>query len=208
MKTKILLAVILAGVCAVSAPAAGTGSAGKTPAFSEVREQVDAVSKEILEVEALYWAWRVKFLRDVSYDQLQENSKRWIGKPETKALLFSKMREILDSGSARALTAAEKTKYDEGKDRIRALLSPGRADKKLIAQLSLDYCIDLKARYWARRVQGGEKEILQLRKNWSMLPEVKGKYFSAMDEKLKQENAPLSKEELYEMDACTTKMSR
>lgn len=207
MKT-ILLTVLLAGVCAVAAPAAETGSAAKAPAFSEAREQVDAISKEILEVEALYWAWRVKYLGDVSYDELREKSKRWIGKPETKARLFARMKEILDGGSARALTAPEKKKYDEGKEQIRDLLAPGRKDLKLAARLSVDYCIDLDARYWARRVQQGEKEILQLRRKWTIKPEIKQRYFSAMDEKLKQENAPLSKEEIYKMEACSNNMHR
>ncbi|HCC46970.1 MAG TPA: hypothetical protein DEQ38_02450 [Elusimicrobia bacterium] len=208
MKIKILLAVLLAGVCAVAAPAAETKNAGKTPAFSEAREQVDAVSKEILEVEALYWAWRVKYLGDVSYDELREKSRRWIGKPGTKAQLFARMKEILDGGSARALTAAEMRKYDEGKEKIRDLLAPGRKDLKLAAQLSLDYCMDLDARYWARRVQQGEKEILQLRRKWAIRPEIKQRYFSLMDEKLGQENAPLSKEEIYKMEACSNNLHR
>ncbi|MDO8805534.1 MAG: hypothetical protein Q7R35_14035 [Elusimicrobiota bacterium] len=220
MKTKILLAVFVtmtaAAAFAAERPAAGAASVKTSAAqpekpgeagLSSVMDLMDAIDKENLDIEANYWAWRVTEVKDTTYEELLGYSKKWIMKPGTRDRLMAGIRKILDSGSARALTAAEMNKFDESKQKVRALLAPGSQDKKLISELSLDYCIELKARYWAKRVQDGEKEILERMPKWGLNSDAKKKLIAAVGEKLKQENAKLSREELYKLDACTEKMN-
>lgn len=219
MKTKILLAVMLAvsGVAGAAAggPASGAGlrsaDAGqqektKKTGLGAVLEQIDPIDREIMEEEANYWAWRVSVMKDTSYEELRTLSKRWIMKPDTRDILFSKIKRIVDLGRVRPLTAAEKDKMEGGKARIRALLAPGSQDKKLIADLSVDYCIELDSRYWAKRVQDGEKDILEKMHHWSFSPDVKARLIAGIEAKMKLENEPLNKEELYKLDACTEKL--
>jgi hypothetical protein len=97
----------------------------KTPQQLRVkagREEIDVISRRIMDVEARYWAWRISVVKDINYEDLSGKSKNWIGKTETKKELFRKIKELLDSGEARALTAEEKARYDDGKARIRAIL--------------------------------------------------------------------------------------
>ena len=219
MKTKILLAVFVTMASAAAFAAEGPvpvlvpekaqaaqPEKNRKPGLSGVIDRIDAIDRENLDIEANYWAWRVSEVRDTTYEGLLGYSKKWIMKPETKDRLMAGIRKILDGGGVRALTPAEMDRLDESKQKVRALLAPGGQDKQLISGLSMDYCLELKARYWARRVQDGEKEILEFMPRWGLNPDVKKKLIAAVGEKLKQENAKLSGEELYNLDACTEKM--
>lgn len=86
------------------------------------REAIDVISREIMDVEARYWAWRITVVGDTDYSGLSAKSENWIGKTETRKELFRKIKGLLDSGEARALTAEEKARYDDGKARIKAIL--------------------------------------------------------------------------------------
>lgn len=97
----------------------------KTPQQLKVkadREAIDVIDREIMDVEARYWAWRIAVVKDTDYNDLAAKSERWIGKTETKKELFKKIQGLLDAGDARPLTDGEKTRYDDGKARIRAIL--------------------------------------------------------------------------------------
>jgi len=89
------------------------------------REEIDVISREIMDVEARYWAWRIGIIKDTNYNDLSAKSQNWIGKTETKKELFRQIKELLDAGEARVLTAGEKARYDAGKARIRAVLKAG-----------------------------------------------------------------------------------
>ncbi|HCC48273.1 MAG TPA: hypothetical protein DEQ38_09210 [Elusimicrobia bacterium] len=89
------------------------------------REAVDVVSREIMDVEARYWAWRIAVVRDTDYSDLSAKSEKWIGKTETKKELFRKIQGLLDAGDTRPLTAEEKARHDDGKARIRAIYKVG-----------------------------------------------------------------------------------
>ena len=121
---------------------------------------------------------------------------------------MEKIKKTLDSGKVRELNAGEMDRLDAGTEKIRAILSPGSQDADLIRGLSLDYCIRLKSRYWARRIQNGEPEVLKLMKNWVFPDDVKKKLIKGTEERLKLENQKLSEDELYKSDACTEKMEQ
>ena len=216
MKKILLAAALIAvtagiGFCggkAAGAPKAGGTAAARAGQASQL-DQVDAVDKRILDLDAMYWAWRVAQVKDVTYEGLEKLSERWVMKPATRQELFKKMKALLDGGKARPLDAGEKARYDAAKAEIRGILAPGSKDKALAKTLSDDYCVELDARYWAGRIQGGEKEILQLRENWAIDPGLKEKLFARMDENLKKEkNAPLTKDEEYKLDACNIRFQR
>jgi hypothetical protein len=179
----------------------------RAASLQEALDKIDPIQRDVLDIEARYWAWDIQNLKRVTYAELSSKSKRWIIKPETRKLLFAKIAENLDAGSVKSLTLEEREKYDESRKQIRLILSPGKGDTKLINSLSLEYCIDLDARYWARRIQDGEKEILDNAKNtWPLTREMRRKIVTAIEAKLKAENALLTKEELYKHDACNVKI--
>ena len=205
----VMLAAAGAAFCAGSegkaaVPAKPTAAALKTGPGTE-KDQVDAIDREMLDIEAMQWAWRVADVKDTSYEKLEKLSERWIIKPDTRKELFKKIKLLLDGKKARPLTSQEKAKFDESKERIRGILAPGMKDKELIKTLTEDYCLNLEARYWAGRVQAGQKEILEFREHWGLKADYKKKLFSKMDEAMKHENTPLTKEEAYKMDGCTAK---
>ncbi|OGS10461.1 MAG: hypothetical protein A2234_00720 [Elusimicrobia bacterium RIFOXYA2_FULL_58_8] len=220
MKTKITLALWLAVTPAVTiAAGAEAGQADparftarqsekalKTP-LAEVLGQIDAIDRETMDIQALYWAWDVKNTGRLTYGELNNNSRKWIMKPETRTLLMNKVKALLDNGKVRGLTPEEMNLFNAGRRRVAGLLAPGKLDTKLIAELSDGYCIDLQSRYWAKRVQDGEKEILELSKKWPLKKELKDKLRAAISEKLPLENANLTREELYKLDACIEKFA-
>lgn len=176
------------------------------PSVAELVEPVDAVDRETLDLQAAYWAWRISGEKDVTYAELVGYAPGWIMKDETRAELLAKVKKILDSGEARPLTADELKRHEESRTKVRAVLAPGSQDKKTIAALTPDYCIELKARYWAGRVQRGEKEILAKMPRWGYPREIREKLIKRTNERLQQENPPLTSDERYKSDACSEKL--
>jgi hypothetical protein len=219
MKTKLLIAAMLAMTAAVAVQAEGPGKGGgrltalqsekgaRSDSFAAKLDQIDAIERPLLDLEAQYWAWDIQNLNRTSYEDLSEKSKRWIIKPETRDLLFKKIKEKLAAGKVPALTAGEQAKHDQSKVEIRRILSPGRYDQKAMGSVTLDYCIDLKARYWAKRIQDGETEILGYAKtSWPLSKELRPRMVAAIEAKVKEKLENLTKDELYKMDACTGKI--
>jgi len=220
MKTKTLLAamfLVLSGAVLSAAEPAGPGNtqasalqsekANRSGAFAATLDEIDAIERPLLDLEARYWAWDIQNLGRTSYEDLQAKAKRWIIKPDTRDLLFKKMKAYLDAGKVPALTAEENGRLDKSKEQIRLILAPGKGDTKLIGTLSMDYCIDLRARYWAKRMQNGETEILENAKTkWPLTKDLRAKMVAAIEAKLKETNENLTKEELYKFDACGAKM--
>ncbi len=89
------------------------------------RDRVDEIDLRYLEVSALYWAWRVRFTDEPSYEQLLGASKHWIGKPATKEKLMRRIKELLDTGKARPLTDEERRLNTEGTNKSREVLGHG-----------------------------------------------------------------------------------
>lgn len=205
-----VLAGLLLVQCAAgfaAGPRAGSGAAAAAkPTVAEVIERVDAVDRETLDLQAAYWAWRVSGNKDVTYAELVGYAPGWIMKDATRTELLAKIKKILDSGEARALTADEMKRHEDSRDKVRGILAPGSQDKKTIAALKTDYCLELKARYWAGRVQRGEKEILSKMSRWGYPKEIREKLIKRTNERLKLENPPLTEEEKYESDACSEKL--
>lgn len=198
IKTTILLC------CMLTLPALRAGAAIQAaPDWAGVRAKVDAIDMANIGLEAHYWAWRIDKVKDVTYDSLLEKSARWIGSAAYKQKLFARIKERLANSPVPALNAQQRRTMDAYKNEIRKLLSPGSYDQAAIKQVTPDYCIELKARYWARRVQQGENEILDLMQNWGIMDrELKQRLLTRIEERVKLENAPLTAGEMYKYDAC------
>jgi len=188
-----------------AAPAQDTGKAPST--LNAVLSEVDIIQREMLDIDVMYWAWRVTDLQDITYTKLEEYSKNWVMTPKTKELFFAKLKKILDSKTGRSLTAEERIKHDESLERIRHLLSPGMYDTALVNSLSTEYCIELDARHWAYRVQKGEKVILKSMINWNLRSDIHKQLMDKIKENLPKKLEWLNKEELYKLDACTKKLN-
>ncbi|OGS08213.1 MAG: hypothetical protein A2270_10295 [Elusimicrobia bacterium RIFOXYA12_FULL_51_18] len=180
------------------------------PALKDVLPKIDAIQREMLDLDVMYWAWRIADggrTTGITYEQLEGYSKNWIMTSETKELFLARLKAVLDGKTSRPLTAPERKKLDENKAQIVNLLSPARSDSSLINSLSVDYCVELEARYWAHRIQTGEKEILESMKKWDMSANTK-RITEKVNKNLTKKLEPLTKEERYKLDACIEKLSK
>lgn len=73
----------------------------------------DEARRPVAEIEAMYWAWRIKGDKNVTYEELRKASAEWFSSEETKGALLKNIKSILDSGKARPLTAEERSRYDK-----------------------------------------------------------------------------------------------
>ncbi|MFA6583550.1 MAG: hypothetical protein WCS77_04560 [Elusimicrobiaceae bacterium] len=179
----------------------------KTPVLTDILPQIDKIERRNIDIDTMYWAWRITDLKDINYKQLKTDSKDWIMTPETKKLFFSKLKKILDAKTSRRLTNAEMEQYDNSLEQIKNLLSPARKDTELIDRLSVDYCVELESRYWAGLIQAGQKSILEDMKNQPNKSAIRKEIEVKIIEKLEKDNAPLTEEESYKLDACIEKLS-
>ncbi len=127
--------------------------------------EIDRVQKEIADVNSMHWAWRIKNTGDITYDKLVVNSANWTAMPETKAMLLGKIKDILDAGTARALTAEEQERFEKGKAKARSILQAGKPDTPAMAARRAKMervdeinstVFDIEARYWASRIKNSK----------------------------------------------------
>lgn len=192
-----------------SGDATSAGDAKKEDSRLDERlPRVDAVQREGLDIDVMYWAWRITDTKDLTYKELEAYSKNWVMAPETKKLFLAKLKKILDSDTSRPLTEPEWEKHQENMLLIRSLLSPAGNDTALIESLSVDLCVELEARYGALKVLEGENKIIESMKRWGGGADIHKRITVKINENLEKKLAPLTKEELYKLDACIAKLSK
>jgi len=204
-KAKILFtALMLMLACAATGLRAEEMPAGASPLTAEEMTAVDKIQMEDMDVEAMYWAWRVDTNKDATYEDLRDKSDNWIMKPETRDILFDKIKEILDSGKSRELTEEENKKYEDGLTRIRAILSQGSPapEAEATAEFSAKDCVPLAARYWAGEKLAGKKNIDRLMKENGISKASRKKITAEMAKITKAEYKPLTGGELENLDNC------
>ncbi|MDD5209452.1 MAG: hypothetical protein PHV36_08700 [Elusimicrobiales bacterium] len=84
---------------------------------------IDGTAREILEVEAKYWAWRIAVVRNITYNELKGHSEGWMRGVEVSDELLAKIRIKLQSGENQGLSGDEQAKFDAGNKKIKQLLS-------------------------------------------------------------------------------------
>lgn len=72
---------------------------------------VDQLMQGMLELDAMYWAWRIVHDKDVTYDELLGHSRNWVASRAQNRRFFAALKRILDAGQARPLTSAEDLVY-------------------------------------------------------------------------------------------------
>lgn len=106
---------ILSGRSARAEKSAGQRAARQTA--------INRVAREMLEVEAKYWAWRIAVVRNITYNELKGYSEGWMRGAEVGAELLAKVKEKLQSGENPALGRAEQANLDACKKRMKQILS-------------------------------------------------------------------------------------
>jgi hypothetical protein len=86
----------------------------------------DEINRKVLDVEAEYWAWRITGIKDMTYSDLENDSKSWVMSPEFRKTLCDKVQGIIASGKSRPLTAEEEQRYVESRRQLRELSRSGK----------------------------------------------------------------------------------
>ncbi len=84
---------------------------------------IDGAAREMLEVEAKYWAWRIAVVRNITFDELKGHSEGWMRGAEVSDELLAKIKIKLQSGENQRLSGDEQAKFDAGNKKIKQLLS-------------------------------------------------------------------------------------
>lgn len=84
---------------------------------------INGAAREMLDVEAKYWAWRIAVIRDITFNELKGNSENWMRGAELNDELLAKVKVNLQSGETPALSKGEQAKLDAGRKRIKQLVS-------------------------------------------------------------------------------------
>lgn len=84
---------------------------------------IDAAAREMMDVEAKHWAWRIAVKGDITYDELKANSEGWLRGPEVSGELLKNVKDRLQSGETSALTKAEQDRLDAGTKKIKEIVS-------------------------------------------------------------------------------------
>jgi len=92
----------------------------------ETLSRTDAIKSEVLDIEAMYWAWRITGIKDMTYSDLEKDSRSWVMSPEFRKTLCDKVHGVIASGKSRPLTADEEKQRT---DSIRQLSTLPRTGK-------------------------------------------------------------------------------
>lgn len=84
---------------------------------------IDGTAREMIEVEAKYWAWRIAVVRNITYNELKGHSEGWMRGAEVSDELLAKVKVKLQSGENQGLSGDEQAKFDAGNKKIKQLLS-------------------------------------------------------------------------------------
>lgn len=160
----LILAAALTAACASGAEAGPCEPGWKSQAVI-MAERRDAGQREMLELDALYWSYRVAVQRDISYESLLAASGNWVLTEENKKSLLARVKRHLDEGTARALTAEERRQYEAGKARLRQMGAGAKAPKAALIEARADEAtcsvFELEARYWAWAVNTARTTTLR-----------------------------------------------
>lgn len=84
---------------------------------------INGAAREMLDVEAKYWAWRIAVIRDVTFNELKAKSEGWMRGAELTEELLAKVKVNLQSGETPELGKGEQATMDACKKRIKQIVS-------------------------------------------------------------------------------------
>ncbi|OGS11852.1 MAG: hypothetical protein A2234_05140 [Elusimicrobia bacterium RIFOXYA2_FULL_58_8] len=150
----------------------------------------DAVFSGALDVNAMYWAWRISVKKDAPFEKVVKYSRVWDILPATREKFWLKTGELIDSGKTRKLNAEEKRRMKAAENKLAELTADqpryDRALKQHIAAVDKVWqgILATDAMYWAWRITS-DKEVTynSLHKNsdnWVMSRAARDRLFSAI----------------------------
>ncbi|MDO8804526.1 MAG: hypothetical protein Q7R35_08840 [Elusimicrobiota bacterium] len=147
----------------------------------ETLSKTDAIKREVLDIEAMYWAWRISKKNDAPYEKVEKYICAWDIKPSTRDELLAKIRDLVATGKARPLTPAEeKTMKESEKTLFKATEGETRYSAGLLKKIAMAdeinrKVLDVEAEYWAWRITGIKdmtySDLENDSKGWVMSPE-------------------------------------
>lgn len=147
----------------------------------ETLSKTDAIQREVLDLEAMYWAWRISKKNDATYEKVEKYICAWDIKPSTREELLAKIRGIISTGGARPLTSAEeKTMKESEKALFQETEGKLRYSAELLKKIALAdeinrKVLDVEVEYWAWHITGIKdmtySDLENDSKGWVMSPE-------------------------------------
>jgi hypothetical protein len=109
----------------VRALLSGDRSVSEKSAVSRISRQgaIDKAARDILEVEAKHWAWRIAVVRNITFNELKAGSDGWMRGAEISEELLEKVKVRLQSEDIAPLNKTEQARLDAGMKKIKALVS-------------------------------------------------------------------------------------
>lgn len=168
---------------------AATALAKDVAAFQKLEAKLLYNLKEQeLPLDALFWANEIK-QNNITPDQLDASYKNWIGDEKQNARLVALAKKYAQSGKARPLTAKEQNMQAYYNNRIGLVLNPVLQDKKQIAALTPEVCINLMAEYWAAQIGENAATLEALtaaQKEWAKDENFKNQFMQKLAERMKE----------------------
>lgn len=101
----------------------GAGSEKSAGQRSARQAAINGAAREMLDVEAKYWAWRIAVIRDVTFNEIKAKSEGWMRGAELTDELLAKVKVNLQSGETHEPSKGEQATMDACKKRIKQLVS-------------------------------------------------------------------------------------
>ena len=163
------------------------------------------LKEQELPLDALFWANEIK-QNNVDPSQLDELYKNWIGDEKQNARLAALAKKYAQNGKARPLTEKEQAVQAYYNNRIGLVLNPVLQDKKQIASLTPEVCINLMAEYWAAQIGENAATLEALtaaQKEWAKDENFKNQFMQKLAERMK-ENKPrrFSYLQIVQLNTC------
>lgn len=193
------------GVLCVTLP---LGAVDISSIKQERDEKISAITAQVRDIDARYWAERILQSKDVSLEELQRESIHWLGTSQENEKLLSLVEMYVRKGTFPKINAEERKKLDENKAQVRAFLNNGRENPAAVALAEKNRQIreikepvfDLEARYWAWRVaRVKDVSLEELKRNsesWVGEASYNRQLMEAVEKNIKTGNTkPLSRKE-------------
>lgn len=91
-------------------------------ALARKNRQIRQIKEPVFELEARYWAYRIAKVKDVTFDELSQNSHNWVGERSYNQKLMNKVEENLRTGNTKKLTKQEEALLEKTNKQLRQLL--------------------------------------------------------------------------------------
>lgn len=188
-------------------------------AISDLNQKIDEISASVQDIKARSFAKQVQD-KLTTMDQLEQYSKNWLGSEKANKELVDLIRKYVKDGKPVSITDEERTKLEENRKQVRALLDGGKKDSprkkeipaamaekmKRINKIQMSV-IGLEARSQAMRISESKgitvDELESASRSWIGTREYKQKLIKKVRKILKKGKIkPFSEKEIDKLEAA------